>query len=128
VSWGTTGRITQVSPRGRVKLKMQLERWTYRATRAEWTGLPLGRPSAAARRIDSRTAHVYASWNGATLIRSWRVLAGDDPDALSAVGAPHPFEDLETRMRVRTRAGFVAVEALDADGVVLGRSEAKPVL
>ena len=128
VSWGTTGRITQVSPRGRVKLRMQLERWTYRATRAPWTGLPRGRPAAAARRRGSRAVDVYASWNGATQIRRWRVLAGETPETLAPIASPFPFADLETRMRVRTRAPFVAVEALDGDGEVLGRSAAKPVL
>jgi hypothetical protein len=124
VNWGTAARITQVTPRGRVKFRLQLRDWTYRAIRADgWTGEPLGPPLVLARRRGPHV-RVWASWNGATRVRSWRVLAGDSADALHPTGPRHAFADLETQMRVRARGSYAAVEALDAAGTVLGRSDA----
>ena len=48
---------------------------SYRSTLQQWVGLPLSPPAGAARQADGRTT-VYASWNGATQVASWRVLAG----------------------------------------------------
>jgi hypothetical protein len=124
ISWGTTGRLTQVSRRGRIKLKLQFERWTYRATRGDWTGMPTGHPAVAARRRGRRSVDVYASWNGATRIRRWRILAGDAPDALASTGRAFAFTDLESTGTVSTRADYIAVEALTGSGRVLGQSEA----
>ena len=121
VSWGTAGRITEVTRRGAVALRVDLANWSYRAVRAEWTGRPLGVPALAVRR-DGGEVHLWASWNGATEIRRWRVLAGTTPERLMPTGRPVAFADLETRIRVRLADGYVAVEALDAGGGVLGRS------
>jgi hypothetical protein len=121
VSWGNTGRITQVSRRGRVRFKLQLAHWTYRAVRARWRGRPGGRPAVAAIRKGAET-RVWASWNGATHIHRWQVLAGPDADSLTPLGRPFRFADLETKMRLRSRAQFVAVQALTRNGAVVGRS------
>ena len=48
---------------------------TYRATVEPWVGLPLYPPSGAVRQRGGKTT-VYASWNGATRVVTWRVLAG----------------------------------------------------
>jgi hypothetical protein len=65
---------------------------------------------------------MWASWNGATEIADWHVMAGDSRAALRVIGRPVAFADLETRMRVRTRARLVAVRAIDRRGRELGRS------
>ena len=122
ISWGTTGRLTRVTPSGRVTLGVYLERYTYRAVRGSWTGRPAGRPAIAARRRQRRLVTLWASWNGATEIRRWRVLAGRRPDELAGLET-FPFRGLETKMRVATGARYVAVVALDASGAPLGRSE-----
>ncbi len=123
VSWGETGRVTQVAPSGRVRFKLQLEHWSYRATRARWAGRPAGRPAVAARRRGGGAMDVYASWNGATNVARWRVLRGPGPDELRPAGRSFRWADLETRMRVRGAAS-VAVEAVDRAGEVVGRSAA----
>jgi hypothetical protein len=64
---------------------------------------------------------VYASWNGATTIASWRVLAGVAPGALSPV-ASGAFAGYETTIPVAGQPPYVAVQALDANGNVLGTS------
>ena len=115
VDWGPNRRVTELGPDGRVDLLLKLQRWSYRAIPARWTGLPTGAPKVAARRRGG-VVDVWASWNGATEIRRWRVIAG------GKVVATVPFADLETKATVRTGASTVAVEALDAAGNVLGRS------
>jgi hypothetical protein len=122
ISWGTTGQITEVTPRRRrFALRMRIGHWTYRAVRAPWTGRPPGRPRVAARRVGA-AVDVWASWNGATEVRRWQVLAGDPRGRLFPVGPASGFADLETRVRVRTAARFVAVRALSLHGRALGES------
>jgi hypothetical protein len=122
VDWGNSGRITQVSRRGTVRLSFQLEHWTYRAVRDYWRGSPGGRPAIAIRPRPGLAVDVFASWNGATGIRRWQVLAGASDESLQPLGHTYRWVDLETRMRVHTGASLLAVEALDRRGRVLGRS------
>jgi hypothetical protein len=124
ISWGTTGVITEVAPDRRIVYALHVEPWTYRAVRAEWVGLPGGRPSVVARAGSRDSINVWVSWNGATEIARWRVLAGSAPDTLLAVGRPARFAGLETRIRVPGHARYVAVRASDSGGRRLGRSRA----
>ena len=63
---------------------------------------------------------VYASWNGATTVRSWRVLAGPDPGHLAAV-ATKAKSGFETAIPVAAGSVF-KIQALDAHGRVIGTS------
>lgn len=122
VSWGTEGETTEIARGGQVNLRLSLRHWTYRAVRSRWIGRPLGRPAIVARRGAGGALKLWASWNGATRITHWRALAGTTPAELRHVGRPFRFADLETRLRVRSSAGYAAVQALDASGAVLGQS------
>ncbi|HEX9033242.1 MAG TPA: hypothetical protein VF834_15495, partial [Streptosporangiaceae bacterium] len=96
---------------------------TYRAIKipaSAWVGLPLTPPSGAARQSGGR-ATVYASWNGATQVASWRVLAGPRAGQLSAV-ATAARSGFETAIAVRQDYQVYEVQALDAHGRVLGTS------
>jgi hypothetical protein len=120
VSWGTSGRITEFTPRHRVDFGLTLARKTYRADRWRWVGDPRGRPAVAASRT-GKQVKVWASWNGATRIATWQVLAGARHH-LRLVGAPVRWAGFESRLHVKTKARFVAVEAFDARQRPLGRS------
>jgi hypothetical protein len=122
VDWGQVPRVSELGPDGRENLLLRLSYWSYRAAPAHWVGRPDGAPLMVASRSGHRVA-VWASWNGATEIRRWQVLAGSAADALAPVGAPVPFQDLETQMVVRTDQPWVAVRALAADGSVLGTGQ-----
>jgi hypothetical protein len=123
VSWGTTGVISEVSPAGAIGFAMRLEPWTYRAVRAGWNGMPLGAPAIAGRRT-GRSVDVWASWNGATRIHAWCVLAGDSARSLRPLDRCRPFGGLETHVGVRTTASLVAVRAVDSRGRSIGISRA----
>ena len=66
---------------------------------------------------------MYASWNGATQVASWRLLAGGSPSALHAI-LTVPRTGFETAMTVPagTVGPYVAAQALDAAGHVLSSS------
>ena len=87
-----------------------------------------GHASAPRRRSSCQAAGsgqgtVYASWNGATQVAAWRVLAGASPNGLKAV-AESPRSGFETAIQLSAAAagGYLAVQALDAKGQVLGTS------
>jgi hypothetical protein len=123
VDWGDTPRVSLFGPGGREDAMLGLQYWSYRAVPVTWDGRPGGTPAVAARR-DGDDVDVWASWNGATAVRRWQVLAGPSPDALQPAGAPTAFAGLETEIRVRSNASYLAVQALGAGGTILGRSAA----
>jgi hypothetical protein len=92
---------------------------SYRAYRFRWNGAPLTRPAVAVRRSGG-SATVYASWNGATRVARWRVLAGRNAHTMHAV-VTTAKRGFETAITIRTHAD-VAVVALDRPGRVLARS------
>jgi hypothetical protein len=96
----------------------------HRAFRVAWSGQPTGVPYAAASRTSSGTI-VYASWNGATEIASWRVLAGPSPGALQAVAA-RGSNGFETGISTSSTQAYFAVQALNSSGRVLGTSAVVP--
>jgi arylsulfotransferase ASST len=121
VGWGSQGYFTQYDGDGDVVFDARIARGqdTYRAYRAPWVGTPSARPSIAA---TSRGRNVYASWNGATEVARWEVLAGASESTLAPAGSA-ARSGFETRIRTAGGA-FVAVRALDAAGNVLGTSRA----
>jgi hypothetical protein len=96
----------------------------YRAYRYPWSGSPPGPPAIAASATSSGTT-VYASWNGATQVATWKVLAGPSPSRLAVV-AQRQFNGYETGISTTSTQAYFAVQALDAAGHVLGRSAAVP--
>ncbi len=128
ISWGPQEHVTEQRPDGRLALDLLLPPGadSYQAFRHVWRGEPLDRPAIAAGRggrgADGRLT-VWSSWNGATEVRSWQLLAGDDPDELAPL-ATVPRDGFETAIRARTDAEHVAVRALDADDRPLGASRA----
>ena len=64
---------------------------------------------------------VYASWNGDTRTVSWQLLAGPAPDQLAPV-AEAPRSGFETAITAPGPEPYVAAQALDAAGAVLGVS------
>ena len=118
VGWGAVPAITEFTRRGRIVYDARFvgaHDGSYRAIRAEWTGRPTTRPAVAA---EGRSA--WASWNGATEVAAWELLAGDAPDALVAVTS-QTRSGFETKLSAPP-SRYVAVRALDASGTVLGTS------
>jgi Arylsulfotransferase (ASST) len=94
---------------------------TYRVWRFPWTAQPARKPDIAAQVGGGQTG-VYASWNGATEVRRWRVLTGDAVTAL-VPGKTVTRMGFETRIVVSGTPAYVAVQALGENGEVLGTSK-----
>jgi hypothetical protein len=69
--------------------------------------------------------HLYASWNGATQVASWEVLAGSDRHHMIPITA-RSWNGFETAMHVYNEPPFLAVQALDGNGHALRRSYVVP--
>jgi hypothetical protein len=95
----------------------------YGAFRYPWSGRPLTPPAllASLNNTDEATI-VHASWNGATEVASWRVLAGKRGGALTAQ-ATIPATGFESSTTLPKRFAAVAVQALGSAGQVLGTSQ-----
>jgi hypothetical protein len=127
IGWGKAGYLSEVDPDGRVLFDAHLPaKWeSYRTYVLPWSGRPTQPPAVAVTPATGAQggAMVYASWNGATAVASWRVLAGDSPGSLApAAGAPRAGFETAIPLASAAAAPYVAVQALDASGAVLGVS------
>lgn len=95
----------------------------FRTYFASWIGRPTSSPSVVAAPAGSGAISVSASWNGATEVASWRVLAGASPTALTAV-ATAPRSGFQTTIAAPASGPYVEVQALNAQGVLIGTSPA----
>jgi len=128
VGWGTEPYYTEFDAAGSVLLDARYPTnvQSYRAFRSPWTGRPATEPAIAVARDLVGGLAVHASWNGATEVTHWQVLAGDDPGSLQPV-ATLTKAGFETAMTARTSARYVAVAALDAAGRQLAVSQPSAV-
>ncbi|HEX4279244.1 MAG TPA: MFS transporter [Solirubrobacteraceae bacterium] len=122
VGWGSSPFITEYSASGDVLLDARLpgSDISYRARVEPWVGQPLTPPAATAHQQGGQTT-VYASWNGATQVASWKVLAQSGTGA-GTVAATAARSGLETAIPVRGAGKTFTVQALDAHGKVIGTS------
>lgn len=118
VGWGTDPAVTEFTAAGEPVWEASLGGISYRAARAPWAAHPTTAPDVAAE-AEAGGTRVYASWNGATEVASWRVLAATTGEQ-RAVGEI-ARSGFETSLLVPA-ATQVSVQALDANGAVLGTS------
>lgn len=113
VGWGLGRRVSEFDALGKLLFDLALpgDTDTYRAFADEWIGEPAEPPTVVAEREgDEVVAHV--SWNGATAVTGWTLLAGSSAANLERV-AERERTGFETELRARTDATFVAVKADD---------------
>jgi hypothetical protein len=122
VGWGSEPAFAQYTRSGRRLLEGRFPGpdLSYRALREPWVGLPLSPPAGAARQTGPTTT-VYASWNGATQVVSWRVLAASGVGRLVPV-ITRPRSGFETAIPVPPGYRRFAVQALAAGGRAIGTS------
>jgi hypothetical protein len=125
VGWGGEPNLTEFSPSGRVLFDaaMASPDTSYRAYRFPWSATAPGRPVIALTTSRGGKVTVHVSWNGATKVTRWRILAGASPDSLVPI-AEARRTGFETAAAVFPTARYVAVQALSASGRVLGVSAA----
>lgn len=123
VGWGAQPYFSEFGADGKLLLNGQLPvgDQSYRAFTFDWAGRPPGRPALVVRPNPARGSIAYVSWNGATEVKTWTVLAGRSPGTLAAAGS-QPWAGFETKVPVNSDGPYFAVTAHDASGRRLGRS------
>jgi hypothetical protein len=124
LGWGAEPDVSEYSSGGR---QIFAADWTpidqsYRAFRFPWTAQPASNPTlslATGRASGSQVA--YVSWNGATQVASWRVLAGPTRGQLAPVKTVGR-SGFETAISLTNAGPWFAVQALDREGEVIGSS------
>lgn len=124
VGWGESPYFTEFNPAGQAVFDGHLPypAQIYRSFRFEWNATPATVPAIALKVAGAATT-VYASWNGATGVRGWRIVAGGSPATLSTI-AEIPSSGFETAATVPSEAPVFAVQAIGPAGEVLGSSHA----
>ncbi|KAF2723057.1 hypothetical protein K431DRAFT_337636 [Polychaeton citri CBS 116435] len=132
IGWGSMAAFSEYTADGECVMDVLfgvLDSWvrSYRVYKAEWKGYPREPPAIEA---EPATSTVYVSWNGATEVRSWAVLASNSTAELLEFGHSNTLHDLvvktvpkagfETAIVLDTPDIHVRVAALDASGAVLG--------
>ncbi len=112
VGFGAEPWFSQFTSAGKLVFDARLpaDDGSYRVYRFPWRATPRTKPKAVL-----RDGAVFASWNGATEVARWQVLAAGKPVASASSSG------FETRIPV-TGAGPFTVRALDARGRVLRTS------
>jgi hypothetical protein len=126
IGWGSEPAFSEFSSDGELLFNAKFSHTsneTYRAFRFPWSGHPSDDPAVAAEPGAEDEVTLYASWNGASEVATWQVLAGPGPDRLRPVGSA-PREGFETAITVRTTEPYVGVRARGRSGRVLGNSGA----
>ncbi|SPO07755.1 uncharacterized protein DNG_10450 [Cephalotrichum gorgonifer] len=128
IAWGSQPSITEHKG-DQVVMEIQVGRlsdellfetnWPYRAFRMDWAGKPAWGPSIA---VDSSA--VYLSWNGATELDSWAVLASEKPQDILLQWetlAESKREGFETTIPLEgPKPHYIRGLALGNNGKVLG--------
>ena len=123
MGWGDQPYFSEFAPDGTLLLDGQLPIGvrSYRAFVSDWVGHPSGQPKIVARTNPAGGFVVYASWNGATEIARWTILAGTNKAKLAPIGSQE-WTGLETAVVVNSGGPYFVAVALDQNGHELGRS------
>ncbi|RFU33836.1 hypothetical protein B7463_g2515, partial [Scytalidium lignicola] len=130
VCWSDNGYISEFTSSGELALeaKFMSERFVvYRAYKFNFTGLPLYPPAVKAYAFGTTTETIttvfYVSWNGATEVTEWQFHGnGIGEPEFHLIGSTKK-EGFETMYMSAGYQKYVYVEALDVQGISLGRSE-----
>jgi arylsulfotransferase ASST len=125
MGWGSEPYFSEFSKDGELLFDAGFpsELESYRAFRFPWKGQPQDEPALVTEQGSEDEVTLYVSWNGATEVATWQVLAGPGPDRLEPT-ASVPKKGFETVITAHTDEPYISVKAKDRTGRVLGTSKA----
>ena len=130
VGYGGVPAISEYAQDGSLIFDAQqpLDMSFYRAFRFPWNGRPLSPPAVLASLNNTgEETIVHASWNGATDVAAWRLLAGTRSGSLTAQ-ATIPAAGFESSTTLPKKYAYVAAQAVDSSGRQLGVSSTAHVI
>jgi hypothetical protein len=121
VSWGQQPYFSEYSVHGTLLFDAHLldTNPIYRAYRFQWNGTPATQPALAVT-LSKGQETAYASWNGSTDVKSWRVLGGSSSSSMKTIASGKVL-NFETAIKIPS-VEYVAVQALSSTGQVLSTS------
>lgn len=138
IGWGRNPAVTEHTADGDCVFDVQFSPWrspatdwqsldSYRAFKAEWTGTPAAwNPDIAAERGRKGDLTVWVSWNGATEVQTWVLLASNrenDLDGADKVVARSERDGFETALWLqKAEQRYLRAVAVGAGGAILGAS------
>ena len=129
IDWGGQRTISQYTQDNELVYHAELAdaalpTFSYRAHKGPWVGRPTTKPDIFSYSWTCTwNTTIYASWNGATEVRSWRFFGGATARGPFKLAAIADKDGFETRVVTSFFASYAYVEALQADGSMLGRSD-----
>ncbi len=125
VGWGNQPYFSQFLHDGPMILDGRFpdDDQSYRAFVYDFIATPSDMPALALRSVTTGGHTLYVSWNGATHVDSWEVLAGKSATGLTRVATAWRT-GFETAITVLSDGPYFAVVALDHNGAEIGRSKA----
>ena len=129
IDWGGQRTISQYTQDNELVYHAELAdaampTLSYRAHKGPWVGRPATKPDIFSYSWTCTWATaMYASWNGATEVKSWRFFGGATSQGPFKLAAIADKDGFETRAVCSFFASYAYVEALQADGSMLGRSD-----
>jgi hypothetical protein len=130
VGYGGVPEISEYSPSGALVYDAHFpyDQLFYRAYRYPWSATPASPPAVLASENNTGLETVvHMSWNGATGVAAWRVLAGSSASALRP-RVSVAVSGFETETILNNAYRDVEVEALDSSGHVLASSRPAAVI
>ncbi len=123
VGWGDQPDFSEYRPDGQQIFNgsFPFGAQSYRAYRFQWSGQPTTKPSVVLSPQGDGSTRVWVSWNGATAVRSWRVLGGSSPRQMASL-SKRGRTGFETELNPRSEPAYFEVQALGTNGHVLGTS------
>jgi hypothetical protein len=123
LGYGGLPNFTEFSPSGSVLLDGTLGKnvQDFKTYLSPWSAQPTTSPSLVVQHSGAGAGAVAVSWNGATEVASWRVLAGASTGALAPV-VTAAKTGFQTAISLPTAAAYVAAQALNSAGTVIGTS------
>jgi hypothetical protein len=123
LGYGRLPNFTEFDASGHVLLDGTLGRnvQNFKSFLSPWSGHPATAPSLLAQSAGAGTVAAAVSWNGATEVASWRLLAGASASTLSPV-ATVAKAGFQTSITAHASGPYIAVQALDGSGALIGTS------
>ncbi len=123
VGFGSTEFFSEFSAGGKLLFDAHLptDDGSYREYTFPWSATPRTRPDVVVHRSSPTRVSVYVSWNGATTVARWQVLAGAGASSLAPVSTVTK-RNFETRIDISSTAGVFRLRALGPGGRVLASS------
>jgi hypothetical protein len=129
VEFGGVPELTEYAEDGSLLFDAHLpyDMVSYRGFRFPWSGRPLTPPAGLATLNNTgEETIVHMSWNGASEVAAWRVLAGQHVGSL-AKQITIVANSFESSAILPKKYAYVEVQALGADGRALGTSQTTPI-